>query len=1851
MSLRYLYGPVSDNFSRECLPQACERGDCLPFGRGELWHSKSWEEFVRRWPPGFQPDFMALHLRYEALPTWLLQAPVPLVGLAGDAPWLWHGYRQLLPALDLVLADVSTVERFQQLGINHAKPAILFGLESSFLLPANDQSRDIDILFVGNFHYPLQKERLPWTARLARFAERWKVILATGVWHEDYRALLSRTRIVFNRSVRGEWNHRSGEGIGAGGALLIQESSNREVPDHLTPGRDYVVYDDEADLDHVLQHYLEHEDERRSIAESGRAKADKCTFEEFWNQALRGIETDFADLQKRAQQRRLPAEIPDLLARVWRATSSGGDPSLYGDLLAARASQPQSAELQNALGLANALQAQGDRSTGAGASQSLAHFRQAIECDAGHLLARLNLAEALIGAGQQDPAVTVLRHLLDLLDRNAGDDNSLSNAPRFPFSFDLFRADWEAAAWDARNVRDEVQAKRTLLRWRTHYLLGQLTGDLAHFHEAVQARPDLPWSRAALGCALGRAGKPAMAATHLRHASAANPFDSEAARALFQALTDAGKSEEAQELAHERRLLHRAAPALVHFEPWFNCESQSRLRLQRLTPATFVERFGRPDLSRALCAFTPPQDAHVVLTLLAKLQPRRILEIGTAAGHMTANLTEWSPDDALVYSMGTTADMQGTCKPEQQGEAPPVEHLGRFAGHFRKRDKVCFITADSLRYDFRRLAPLDFAFIDGAHDREHVLSDTRNVYAALQPGGCIAWHDFGSPTPWVEVRQAIEEANLPEPVYHVEGTQVAFLFKEGQSTSRQQSTAQEQNGHAPALATRASQLTTIRWEGAFAGLHSLALVNRGFCEKLADKGWDLQLQPRELNDPGIAWQPLSLALSRCRQANANDAASVHVQHYWPPEWQRPNAGKWVVILPWEYGSVPRAWFGPLRDGVDEIWVPSRYVRDCFAASGIPAAKIQVIPNGIDPDLFKPDVATFLLPTRKRFKFLFVGGTIWRKGIDLLLHAYADTFTAHDDVCLVLKDFGQGAFYKDQTAEPLIAELRQRADAPEIVYLNNSLSSQQVAGLYAACDCLVHPYRGEGFGLPIAEAMACGLPAIVTNHGAALDFCSDETSYLIPARVVQFRERKIGDFETVDRPWVAEPDLGALSALMRHASAHPQEAQAKGQAASAFIREHFTWEHAVRKVEERLQALTGPRASAVKPAATTPSLVRRATVWATIIAKNEEKNIGKCLASIIDLVDGAVVVDTGSTDRTKEIAASFGPKVKIVDFPWVDSFAAARNEAIRHAPGDYCFWMDCDDFVDEPNRELLRKLFASLTGENIAVSMKCLCPADPNNTVPTLVDHVRLFRNLPTVRWRYRVHEQILGSVRNSGGEVRFADIVIIHVGYLDPALRSRKRQRDLRLLNIAIQEEPDEPFICFNLGMTLQDMGKHEEALVYLQRSLGSSDPSDSIVRKLYSMIASSQTALGRKNDALDTYAAGLKVIPDDAELLFRQAVLLKESGDLAGAEASLLTLLSSHATAPHFASTDPTLRGWRGRNELANVYMLRCMYREAQAQWRQVIQEFRGCFPAWLGLADVALTLNDENELENVARQLERFEGGQIQGDLLRCRLLLNKQRRSEARALAAKMLQMQPDAPGPLVILARIETAEGHTHEAEEAWHKVLVRNPAHEEGLRVLADLIRQRSKNETAFFEALSGLTAWLLDQHYQAACTTPSPLQLHLPVLCDLARECKHVTDVGTGEGKAALAFLWAQPNTLVCVDVVQHSFVESLKSMAGTTQLTFHRADSMEIDLDETDLLFLDTRHDGPLLQEELRRHANKVRKYLVLHGTAKYADQGETQTQPGIKRVIDEFLTGNTFRVQQVFEEGEGLNVLARVY
>jgi tetratricopeptide (TPR) repeat protein len=474
----------------------------------------------------------------------------------------------------------------------------------------------------------------------------------------------------------------------------------------------------------------------------------------------------------------------------------------------------------------------------------------------------------------------------------------------------------------------------------------------------------------------------------------------------------------------------------------------------------------------------------------------------------------------------------------------------------------------------------------------------------------------------------------------------------------------------------------------------------------------------------------------------------------------------------------------------------------------------------------------------------------------------------------------------------------------------------------------------------------------------------------------------------------------------------------------------------------------PQPDPVAPAAPAGGKPR---VSLCLIVKDEETNLGDCLRSAADLFDEVIVMDTGSTDRTREIAAELGAKV--FDFPWCDDFAAAHNACLDHATGDWIFWMDADDRLDEPNCRKLAALLGSLGDEHVAYAMKCLC-VGRDNRPGTAVDHVRLFRRRPDVRWEFRVHEQILQAVRQSGGRILWSDVVIHHVGYQDPALRRRKLERDLRLLRIEDAEHPDHAFTLFNLGSVYLDLGRPADALPCLRRSLERSDRSDSIIRKVYALLVQCHRQLRQPAEALAACREGRSHYPEDAELLFREAGLRQDAGDDAGAEALLLQLSGTREKA-HFASVDTGLWGYKGRQNLAVLYHRQGRHAEAEAQWRAALAERPGFVPAWLGLADVCLAQQRWTEVDEVSRRVAEFPGADIEAAVLRGRAHLARKEFAAARQILQEAIARAPEAMWPRVILSHVELQEGRDWPAaERALLAILELDPEHQEARHNLA-----------------------------------------------------------------------------------------------------------------------------------------------------------------------------------------------------
>lgn len=184
----------------------------------------------------------------------------------------------------------------------------------------------------------------------------------------------------------------------------------------------------------------------------------------------------------------------------------------------------------------------------------------------------------------------------------------------------------------------------------------------------------------------------------------------------------------------------------------------------------------------------------------------------------------------------------------------------------------------------------------------------------------------------------------------------------------------------------------------------------------------------------------------------------------------------------------------------------------------------------------------------------------------------------------------------------------------------------------------------------------------------------------------------------------------------------------------------------------------------------------------------------------------------------------------------------------------------------------------------------------------------------------------------------------------------------------------------------------------------------------------------------------------------------------------------------------------------------------------------------------------------------------------------------------------------------------------------------------------------------YAEALEASPPASLDQLYDADCRTHSDIAEHLATLHGLAKECSHVTELGTHIGHSTTAFLAARPAVLVCYDLVRQPAVDVLARASQGTYFQFWQKDSLQASIDPTDLLFIDTLHDYDQLRAELLRHAGQVRRYIVLHDTATFGVEGETPGHRGLWPAVQEFCSLGVWRVKDQWHNNNGLTVLERV-
>ena len=187
------------------------------------------------------------------------------------------------------------------------------------------------------------------------------------------------------------------------------------------------------------------------------------------------------------------------------------------------------------------------------------------------------------------------------------------------------------------------------------------------------------------------------------------------------------------------------------------------------------------------------------------------------------------------------------------------------------------------------------------------------------------------------------------------------------------------------------------------------------------------------------------------------------------------------------------------------------------------------------------------------------------------------------------------------------------------------------------------------------------------------------------------------------------------------------------------------------------------------------------------------------------------------------------------------------------------------------------------------------------------------------------------------------------------------------------------------------------------------------------------------------------------------------------------------------------------------------------------------------------------------------------------------------------------------------------------------------------------------------------------EYYEYSKSTPSDINEHLPTLLKYSEECKHITEMGVRGGVSSWALLYSNPEKMVAYDIASNPSVENIINVANESNLNFHfiLKDVLTVEIENTDLLFIDTWHTYNQLSSELQLHSNNVNKYIILHDTVSFGFTDESlydcvsnivkqipQEKVGLVNAVQDFLItekGYNWEIHDVYENNNGLTVLKR--
>lgn len=373
----------------------------------------------------------------------------------------------------------------------------------------------------------------------------------------------------------------------------------------------------------------------------------------------------------------------------------------------------------------------------------------------------------------------------------------------------------------------------------------------------------------------------------------------------------------------------------------------------------------------------------------------------------------------------------------------------------------------------------------------------------------------------------------------------------------------------------------------------------------------------------------------------------------------------------------------------------------------------------------------------------------------------------------------------------------------------------------------------------------------------------------------------------------------------------------------------------------------------------------------MIVKDETEFLRACIDSVKDIVDEIVIVDTGSTDGTPQLARELGADVYF--FEWNNSFADARNFAMSKCRAKWLLLLDADEVLFSEDKEKLLE-FIRTTEHDGALFKVYNYVGDRPGVGSSVHNASRLIRNNGRYRFKGDIHEQIESLDGEACGRFALTDIRLHHYGYLNSVLKKKnKRERNIPILLKELEKDPDNGFMLFNIGNEFMAQRDYAKAVQHFLKSMQFAKPTEAFCPHLYFRTAIALQNLKRYNEALEVLDKGLSIYPGctDMELL-KGYIYSDRRLDWIAIKSfnKAISMGEPHATL-RFTDDCATVRPLMA---LADIYLRQKDYALAQDCCVKALSHNNKLYLALYKISEIAKASGDSEE--QVARRMESFFG-----------------------------------------------------------------------------------------------------------------------------------------------------------------------------------------------------------------------------------------------------------------------------------